>query len=164
MQPSLWTRTHLHIALTDCGKSDLNHRLCMCLPKYLFIASCIHCHITTDLQLLYWLTVMTDMKHISRVDFTKSSFFVRFCSSILILLLCLSCTTRTAQIFICWWQGGRWTPLCHTLNHPSVAASFHSVQGTGHSSTTKKEKQTPKTTNVVYQRQQTLLMTNFRPG
>lgn len=36
--------------LTDCGKSDFIHWLYMCCSKYIFVASCIHLHVTTDLQ------------------------------------------------------------------------------------------------------------------
>lgn len=80
-------------------------------------------------HLFNWVTVVLDIKHISNIDFLKST-FLHVCGSIPVLL-CLSYTTRTAQIFICSGQGGRWTALRHTLNPPSAAASFRILGNTG---------------------------------
>lgn len=95
-------------------------------------------------QLWNWITVIIDINSIWSIGFFKSVCHRLVSDSFVILLLCVSYTTTMAQIFMCSWQDSRWTALCHMLNPPSVATSFHIVQGTGHSSTTRQEKQTPK--------------------
>lgn len=133
---SLQCGMHLHSRRTDCDKSDLNHHLyCTCVALNIFsvhIAFIYTLPQTCSYQHLFnQITVILDIKHISNIDFFKST-FLHVCEPILVRLLCLSYTTRTEQIFICLGQGGRWTALRHTLNPPSAAASFRIVRNTGH--------------------------------
>lgn len=140
---------HLHSRRTDCDISDLTHHLyCTCVALHIFslhIAFIYTSPQTCSYQHLFnWITVILDLKH-SNIDFFKST-FLHVCESILVLL-CLSCTTRTAQIFICLGRGGRWTALRHTLNPPSAAASFRIERNTGRRKAW--EKHTPKTTKMA---------------